>query len=627
MSQPMSQAETTAEQEFAARPLPGAIPQSYAGPGRIDLRPGLPPVVLIRAMYQLSGPDRTRYWTFIILRFISIILLMSQPLVLSWAINTLQTGGAEAFGEITLLALGYAALSLVFWMTHGPSRVLERENAWGVHRAMVHLCYDRMRHAPLSWHQNHHSGALINRINIAAEGMQRFSQQIYLHTETLAFLFLPIVVLAWIAPWVGIAAAIFMAGIFPMILWFDKKLKAGHIEHFHWMHRFSGALFDYLGNITTIITLRLGGVSRSELEGRYNHTWPANYDIFRINEWKWFSMSMVIACIYASGIILYAAQTTAEDGVLMAGTAVAVFQYLRRMDEGFSRFAMNWQEIVEQYARLESLRPLMAAPQVEEVIAIPDKTWSEISIRALTCTHAEASGEKRSAALNDIDLDIAAGERIALIGESGAGKSTLMRVLRAVLVADEGRFMIDGQTAQQEDLAALATLAPQDPEIFNNTIRFNITAGMQAGEAELGSALALSCFDSVLPGLPNGLETDIRERGVNLSGGQKQRLALARALFFANRQSSLLLLDEATSSVDAETEDQILTRLFAAWGRRTLVASVHRLNVLPMFDRVIVMDKGHIIAAGHHEQLLAENESYAARWSAFRRHMDADAAE
>jgi ATP-binding cassette subfamily B protein len=126
-------------------------------------------------------------------------------------------------------------------------------------------------------------------------------------------------------------------------------------------------------------------------------------------------------------------------------------------------------------------------------------------------------------------------------------------------------------------------------------------------------ALSISCFDEVLPKLPRGIESDIRERGVNMSGGQKQRLALARGLIAA-QDSSILLLDEPTSSIDQITESVIFDRLFKAFADKAIIATVHRLHLLPRFDHIILMSDGAIIEQGDFTTLLAKQGAFAALW-------------
>ena len=143
------------------------------------------------------------------------------------------------------------------------------------------------------------------------------------------------------------------------------------------------------------------------------------------------------------------------------------------------------------------------------------------------------------------------------------------------------------------------TLIPQHPEIFSDSIRFNVTVGIPCSDDRVLEALRLARLDKVLQRLPNGLETNIAEKGVNLSGGERQRLALARGIFFeAEIHSALVLLDEPTSSVDIANEQQIYQNLLDQFSDRCVLSALHKFHLLPLFDEVLVFEEGRLTHAG-----------------------------
>src|SRR5262249_40885297 len=153
-------------------------------------------------------------------------------------------------------------------------------------------------------------------------------------------------------------------------------------------------------------------------------------------------------------------------------------------------------------------------------------------------------------------------------------------------------------------------------EIFENTVSYNITTGLEYDAAELDEAIKIACFDAVVSRFPGGVETDIREKGVNMSGGEKQRLALARGVFAA-RESSLLLLDEPTSRVDSQNEMRIYANLFEAFAGCAVISSIHRLHLLPGFDRIYVMHDGRIVEQGTLSELLKMGGRFFAIWQEY----------
>ena len=182
--------------------------------------------------------------------------------------------------------------------------------------------------------------------------------------------------------------------------------------------------------------------------------------------------------------------------------------------------------------------------------------------------------------------------------------------MRGLYQAQQVKVSVDGVDSETLlPLAGFTTLVPQDSEIFENTVLYNVTLATDVPETTVQQAISIAAFEDVAAKLPMGLYTDIRERGVNLSGGQKQRLALARGLIAA-RGSSLLLLDEPTSSVDLPTEAVIFDRLFSAFSDKAIVASVHRLHLLPRFDYICYMQNGIIAEQGAFNELLAKRGAF-----------------
>ena len=178
-------------------------------------------------------------------------------------------------------------------------------------------------------------------------------------------------------------------------------------------------------------------------------------------------------------------------------------------------------------------------------------------------------------------------------------------MLRGLYPAQTGVCVcIDGNEYAVETLHEKVTQFPQEPEIFENTIEYNITMGLPATHDEIIKACEISGFNEVVDQLPNGLQTDIKEKGVNISGGQKQRLALARGILAA-KDSEVILLDEPTSSVDPKTEAMIYERLFAFFREKAFLSSMHRLHLLDQFDYIYILEKGRIIDEGHFDELIS----------------------
>ena len=216
--------------------------------------------------------------------------------------------------------------------------------------------------------------------------------------------------------------------------------------------------------------------------------------------------------------------------------------------------------------------------------------------------------------LHNIRLQIAKGQKVALIGQSGSGKSTLLSVLRGLYPPQPGMVIrIDDTEYSMETLHDKITQFPQEPEIFENTIAYNVTMGLPATDDDIRLACEIAHFNEVVDQMPNGLQTDIKEKGVNLSGGQKQRLALARGILAA-KDSEIILLDEPTSSVDPKTEAAIYDKLFKMFEGKAMISSMHRLHLLEHFDYIYILESGRVFDEGTFDELMLRSELFKTLW-------------
>ena len=214
----------------------------------------------------------------------------------------------------------------------------------------------------------------------------------------------------------------------------------------------------------------------------------------------------------------------------------------------------------------------------------------------------------------DFCLTIKAGEKIALVGHSGSGKSTLTKLLFRFLDPQQGSISFDGVDAKAFTLKSLRqqiSMVPQQPDLFHRSIRDNITLGANIAEAALIDVAEKSRSLEFINCLPDKFDTLVGERGVKLSGGERQRIAIARAFL---EDAPIVVLDEATSALDSLTEKQLQIAIFELIKHKTAIIIAHRLSTILGMDRIIVLEKGHIIEQGSHQQLLNKKGKYFAMW-------------
>ena len=213
--------------------------------------------------------------------------------------------------------------------------------------------------------------------------------------------------------------------------------------------------------------------------------------------------------------------------------------------------------------------------------------------------------------LHDIDLDVAPGSMVALVGPSGAGKTTLASLVPRLYDVTEGSVSIDGVDVRdltQASLRSAVGVVTQDPHLFHESVAQNLRyARPGATDAEIESACRAAQIHQVIAALPDGYDTVVGERGYRLSGGEKQRLAIARTLL---KDPAIVILDEATSHLDAENEQLIQTALETALAGRTSLIIAHRLSTVRTADQIVVVDGGRIVERGSHEELMQRGGLY-----------------
>lgn len=323
--------------------------------------------------------------------------------------------------------------------------------------------------------------------------------------------------------------------------------------------------------------------------------------------------ALIIATAMTSMLILAALEVQA--GTMTIGDFVLINAFTMQIFMPLNFLGFVYREIRGALANIENLFTLLKTQ-----VGVEDKpNASEITITKghIRFEQVNFHYEENRNILTDISFDVPAGSKVAIVGPSGSGKSTLAKLLFRFFDPASGSISIDGQNIkdfQQLSLRSGIGIVPQDTVLFNDTLRANIQYGdTNANDSELNNAIAMAQLSEFVAKLPDGLDTQVGERGLKLSGGEKQRVAIARTIL---KNPPIVIFDEATSSLDSHSEQGILTALDALAQQHTAIVIAHRLSTIQNADIIVVLEDGQVREQGSHSELISQNGVYTALWQA-----------
>ena len=320
-----------------------------------------------------------------------------------------------------------------------------------------------------------------------------------------------------------------------------------------------------------------------------------------------------IIAIGTTGMIVLAGQGVVSGGLTL-GDLTMVIMYLTRMFIPMNFLGFVYREIKNSLADMERMFTLLS--EYQEIRDAPDARDLVVTNGTVKFSHVNFGYTTARNILADVDFEIPPGKKVAVVGPSGGGKSTLVRLLFRFYDVDDGSIEIDGTDIRkitQKSLRSAIGIVPQDTVLFNDTIYYNIAyARPLASREEVIHAAELAHLKEFIESLPQGFDTLVGERGLKVSGGEKQRIAIARAIL---KNPRILVFDEATSALDSKSEKAILSALREVAANHTTLVIAHRLSTVIDADQILVMEHGHIIERGTHQQLLAADAVYARMWA------------
>ena len=476
-------------------------------------------------------------------------------------------------------------------------------------------CFDILKKQKYTFFENHFSGSLIKLAS-------RFSRSFEIIMDWFLFQFYMNLLAISISFSIFYQhqrqfALYFLAWVFMLIGWnifysiwkmrFDKAVAEGD-------SKVGGVYSDAISNIFIVKSFALEGNEQNRVNRasdtvyrRKKIAWLMTFISFAVQGVMTFGMQLLLISLMIEK--WQAGRFEVGEFVLFQSIMIILIQRLWE----FGRYFRNF------------FTALADAAEMAEIIRRNDLEHDTLNARPIKITDGAIRFSDVSFSYNDhnpkqtrlfenFNLEIKAGEKLALVGQSGSGKSTLTKLLFRFLEPQVGRISYDGTDAKSftlESLRQQISMVPQQPDLFHRSVRDNIVLGATITDDELIAVANKACSLDFINDLPEKFDTLVGERGVKLSGGEKQRIAIARAFL---EDAPIVVLDEATSALDSLTEQQIQVAIFNLIKDKTAIVIAHRLSTILSMDRILVLEYGKIIEEGTHQQLLDKQGKYYAMW-------------
>ena len=470
--------------------------------------------------------------------------------------------------------------------------------------------FDKLQSLPIHYFDTHSSGTIISKHTFNVSRVMAAATEVIV---TLVKDSLTIVGLIAYALYINWQLSLIVFGIAPptalVIRYFSRRMR-----------KLSRSLQDSVGDLTLVVQEAINGNREVRIFGGQEYEKHRFQDL---NNWiRRYYMKVIAASeinlpvvqiltVGALAIVVYFAAMQSQTGDITVGEFVSLITALALLSSPVKRLTKVNVQLQSGLAAAETVFQLIdETPELDKGRTTIDRARGNIEFRGVSYTHPGSS----EPVLQDINLNIAAGETIALVGPSGGGKTTLASLLPRFYNPTAGKILLDGIDTQDITLASLRqqiAYVGQHIILFNDTVAANVAYGSQGREVSedtIRGAAAKAHALEFIDKLPEGSSTLVGENGVRLSAGQRQRLAIARALI---KDAPILILDEATSALDTESEKIVQAALDTLRSGRTSLIIAHRLSTIENADRILAMKDGRIVEAGTHSELLQLDGVYA----------------
>ena len=454
----------------------------------------------------------------------------------------------------------------------------------------------------LGWHQKENSGNKIQKLNKGLNSLEQLLRILRFQLFWYVFsFFFPLVVFAFLDLTFWLFFAVYIGAISTTQLYFMKRQSKIEEEINKENEGISGQLFETASNITTLKTT---GADERINNAVFESEEKQNGRKFQLKDFEQVKFSILETIRYTGTVVFFVLiSRSLISGAIAIGAIFLYWRLFNTMRMSTSNFLQTMSRLTDIKSSIGRMMSIFKDVPLEYFGTEKlEKNWKKIELRNVDFDYKE-KGEGARASLKDINLTIKRGEKIGIVGQSGSGKSTLSKILMGLHKIDEGQISFDKQdfySLSQKEVTDNLFLVLQETELFNATLRDNITMFQEMSEEKVAKAIESAQLQVVIDKLPEGLDTKVGEKGYKLSGGEKQRVGIARSLC---SDAQILIFDEATSALDSKTEQTIQQSLEKSWQNKTVLVIAHRLSTLKNTDRLIIFEKGEIAEQGSFSQL------------------------